>query len=100
MKIKKEKLKIAIDSPAAAGAGTLAKKISILSDNNIANENITKIKLLKRYSLNTLINLIYYSSALSVVTLIIWLTTTKYIYFDNLQVLSLFISIIFYSIFH
>ena len=28
MKIKKEKLKIAIDSPAAAGAGTLAKKIS------------------------------------------------------------------------
>ena len=77
----------------------LAKKISILSDNNIANENITKIKLQKRYSLDTLINLIYYSSALSVVTLIIWLTTTKYIYFDNLQVLSLFISIIFYSIF-
>ena len=28
MKIKKKKLKIAIDSPAAAGAGTLAKKIS------------------------------------------------------------------------
>ena len=28
MKIKKKKLRIAIDSPAAAGAGTLAKKIS------------------------------------------------------------------------
>ena len=28
MKIKIKKLKIAIDSPAAAGAGTLAKKIS------------------------------------------------------------------------
>lgn len=77
----------------------LAKKISIINDSDILESNSTKKRLINNYSSESLNSLMYSSSTLSVVTLIIWLITSNFLTLDSYQIFSLFIVIVLYYLF-